>query len=80
MKDCTKCKYAAWERTKNDRLHPNGNGKCNFPYKIPKLPASMKWCVNAPKVAGGFINRHEELQEHCLFYQVKKRKNYGMGI
>jgi len=72
MKNCTKCKYANWERTKNGSLHPNGKGKCEYKYKIPKLPASMHWCLSRLKIAGGYINRREELKEHCLFYEAKK--------
>lgn len=69
MKNCTDCKYANWNRTKSGKLHPSGDGKCIYPYKVPKLPESMYWISQTnPTPAGGFINRREELKEHCVYF------------
>jgi hypothetical protein len=69
MKNCLGCKYAEWDRSKNGNLHPSGNGRCGFPYKVPQLPASMYWIMyEVPKPHGGFINRRESFAEHCPYY------------
>ena len=67
MKNCTKCKYAEWEKTKTGRLHPSGEGKCTYPYFFGKLPASMCW-INC-HVSGGNINRRIDLEEDCVYYE-----------
>ena len=67
MKNCTHCKYANWHRTQAGKLHPSGEGKCTFPWKLPPLPASMYW-MTGPSPYGGHINRREELKEHCTYY------------
>lgn len=67
MKDCTHCRYAEWKRTKSGKLHPSGDGRCKFPYGLPQLPASMYW-IGMPTPSGGWINRREELKQHCPYY------------
>ncbi len=71
MKTCDGCKHAAWRRTKADKLHPSGEGRCQYPYKAKPLPASMYWSWGNKPVepSGGYINRHEELPEHCVYYE-----------
>ena len=69
MKNCTKCKYAEWKRGNKGRLHPSGDGECKFPYKIPALPASKFWLSGIPFPSCGFINRREELKDHCVYYE-----------
>ena len=69
MKDCTHCKYAEWERTKNGALHPKGDGRCTYTVKIPPLPASQYWAYADPKIAGGAINRRLHLPAHCVYYE-----------
>lgn len=39
MKTCKGCKYADWRKTKAGKLHPTGDGKCAYEYKVPQLPA-----------------------------------------
>ena len=76
MKDCTHCKYAEWERTKNGALHPKGDGRCTYTVKIPPLPASQYWAWEAqghPKVLGGWINRRLHLLAHCVYYEAVPR-------
>jgi hypothetical protein len=68
MKDCTKCKYAEWERTTAGRLHPSGQGRCTYPWKMPQLPASMHWIGDAPVPWGGYISRKEGLETHCAYF------------
>jgi hypothetical protein len=64
------CQHAQWNKTKNGKLHPNGNGHCTYPYKIPPLPASMHWIFSqTPYACGGYINRKEELKEDCVYYE-----------
>ena len=71
MKNCTDCRYAKWERTKAGRLHPSGDGRCMYKYKVPPLPGSMYWRRN-PSPYGGYINRKKELKEHCPYYCKNK--------
>jgi hypothetical protein len=66
MKNCTDCKYADWYRTANGNLHPSGDGKCNYPYKVPALPAAMWWLDTEPTPDGGAINRRKELKDRLL--------------
>ena len=72
MKDCTKCKYAEWDRTVAGKLHPAGTGKCTYPYKVPKLPESMYWLRGAPIPSGGYILRKEWLEDDCVYYSRKR--------
>ena len=72
MKNCTKCKYAAWKHTNAGKLHPSGDGYCTYPYEVPILPASMYWAFwigsDFPAPMGGHINRKEELKEDCTYF------------
>ena len=67
MIDCTHCKYAEWHRTATGRLHPSGEGKCKFVFRLPLLPQSMYW-LTVPSPFGGWINRKKELNDHCAYY------------
>lgn len=67
MRDCTNCRYAEWERTAAGKLHPSGQGFCEYPWKMPKLPASMYW-LTEPSPMGGSISRRKELKDHCAYY------------
>jgi len=67
MKNCTECKHAKWDRCKNGNLHPSGDGKCNYPYKIPTLPQSMYWVIEQ-RPCGRHINRNKELKDHCVYW------------
>lgn len=72
MKNCTHCKHARWQKTEAGRLHPGGHGQCGYEVKLPKLPASMRWggMLNGPpRPAGGFINRRQELPDHCTYFE-----------
>lgn len=69
MKNCTDCKHAEWKRTASGKLHPSGDGRCRYPYKVPPLPASMRWYLDrAPAIFGGHINRRKWLSDHCAYY------------
>ncbi len=69
MKNCTHCTYANWQRTKAGKLHPSGDGKCEYKYDIPALPASMWWLGESPpKPYGGWINRKTEFKDHCVYF------------
>jgi len=68
MENCLKCKHAEWRKTKNGRLHPSGDGRCTYPYKIPELPAAKYWFSTIPSPHGGHINRREELISYCAYY------------
>lgn len=67
MKNCNGCKFAEWKKTDAGRLHPSGDGKCAYEYKMPALPACMYW-VSTQCPCGGYINRRRELKEHCAYY------------
>lgn len=73
MKDCNGCKYANWRKTAAGRLHPSGDGMCEFPWKMPPLPASRYFIGGAPKPSGGGINRREEFKDHCPHYQAESK-------
>jgi hypothetical protein len=74
VKDCTDCKHAAWRTTAAGKLHPSGDGKCSYPWKLPPLPASMYWISGGgPTPFGGRISRREPLKDHCTYYARKDR-------
>lgn len=68
MRTCKDCKYADWKRTKTGALHPSGEGRCRYPWKMPPLPASMFWSGVEPTVSGGMIFRNREFVDHCPYY------------
>lgn len=73
MKNCTHCKHAEWLRTAAGKLHPSGDGRCRYPWKMPALPASMYWIGGrSDSPCGGHINRRKELKDHCVYYSRKE--------
>lgn len=70
MKNCTECAHANWQRTKSGSLHPSGEGKCGKKIEIPQLPQAFYW-TSPPYLCGGYINRREELKDHCTYWQQK---------
>ncbi len=68
MKSCVGCCHANWKKTAAGKLHPSGDGRCGYVYKVPQLPASMYFINGEPKPAGGLINRREELNDHCPYF------------
>lgn len=68
MKDCTRCKWADWERTESGRLHQSGDGRCTKMVYFPQIPASYYWVGTVPKPSGGFINRRKSLRTHCPYW------------
>lgn len=77
MKNCTNCKHAEWGRTASGRLHPSGDGRCKYPWKMPPLPASMHWgwqFIRPPRPEGGNISRNKELADHCVYFKRKSGK------
>jgi len=73
MKTCVGCQYAVWKRTKAGRLHPSGDGRCAYEYKIPALPASM-YFIHKPTPCGGLINRHKGLTKPCAYWTSPQMK------
>ena len=69
MKNCMGCKYAEWYKTKSGRLHPNGEGKCLFEFKIPTLPACKYFVGGSPCICGGVIERKKDFKTDCAYYQ-----------
>jgi len=67
LKTCNGCKFADWKKTDGGKLHPSGDGRCTYEYKVPELPACMYW-INEQKPCGGRINRRVELKDHCAYY------------
>ena len=70
MKNCTDCKHAKWKRNAAGNLHPSGDGRCGFKFKMPPIPASMKWRTYMMPIEpyGGEINRRAELPDHCAHF------------
>lgn len=71
MTDCTHCKWAEWDRTESGRLHPSGDGRCRYPWRMPQLPASMYWIGSRhyPTPSGGYISRKDHLSKDCAYYK-----------
>ena len=70
MKNCTGCKFAKWQTTKAGKLHPSGDGRCEYKWVCPPLPAAMHWFRHiTPLPSGGHINRREDHKHHCPCYQ-----------
>lgn len=72
---CDGCKHAEWQRTKNGRLHPSGDGRCVYLRDHPldlRIPSSFYWgCwTMTPKPDGGYIERGVELDKYCEFYDA----------
>ena len=71
---CLGCTYANWNRTATGRLHPSGDGRCAYPWKMPPLPMSMYWLGQSPpRPLGGNISRKEELGDHCAYFLRKEK-------
>lgn len=72
MKNCINCKYSIWDKTKDGKLHPSGNGRCTFHIKMPQLPVSMYWIGGEPSPYGGSISREEEFKKDCACFVMIK--------
>jgi hypothetical protein len=68
VKTCKECKYADWDKTAMGRLHPSGDGKCRYQYKIPQAPKAFYFAGGTPVPCGGFINRKQEFKDHCVYW------------
>lgn len=71
MKNCTGCKHADWSRTKAGKLSSSGKGICNYPYRMPPLPAAVEF-FRAPVLTVGHINRRVDLPGHCTYWARKE--------
>lgn len=69
MKNCTNCKHANWAKTAAGKMHPSGDGKCTYPYKVPELPEAFYWIGQKPSPGGGMINRRRDLDDHCSYFK-----------
>ncbi len=76
-KTCVGCKFAAWDRTATGRLHPSGDGRCSYQYKLSQLPAAYSWIQGEPKPWGGWINRREALPTPCGLFQPEPATERG---
>ena len=59
---CNGCKYAEWKLTKNGKLHPSGEGRCNYLKLHPldfNIPAAFY--LEKPRISGGNIERGKEI-------------------
>ena len=74
MKSCLHCKYAGWRRTDSGKLHPSGDGRCTYDWKMPPLPQSMYWlgkiAPTMPYIVT--ISRKKELPDHCAYWTEDK--------
>ena len=73
MKNCNGCKYAEWKRTDAGRLHPSGDGKCTYEWKMPPLPQAMFFAGFKPRLLGGYISRKRELPDHCAYFAMVEK-------
>lgn len=75
MKTCMRCKYAEWKKTAAGKLHPSGDGRCLYVYRIPPVPACMYWIGGGdPVPCGGFINCRNQHKDHCPYWGEQKRE------
>jgi len=69
---CNGCKYAEWYKTKAGYLHPSGDGKCGYEYKVPPLPTALYWIGSPPIPSGQYIiNRRQKYRKykgHCPYW------------
>lgn len=72
MKNCTYCKYASLGKTAKGKLHPSGEGWCEYKFNIPARPQSMYWVGGKPNPCGGLINRRTDLKDHCAYFVRKE--------
>ena len=68
MKTCVGCKYADWKKTAAGRMHPSGEGRCTYEWKMPPLPGSMDWIFGQPAPVSLSISRRRALPDHCPYY------------
>lgn len=71
MKTCIKCRHANWKKTAKGKLHPSGDGRCEYKYFVPALPNSMYWLYwlgSGVIPLGGIINRKKEYNKDCPYY------------
>jgi hypothetical protein len=71
---CITCKYADWYKTKNDRLHPGGDGRCRWAMPAVNLPIAFYYIGQGdmhaiPTPSGGYINRKRS--KPCPAWEAK---------
>lgn len=74
MKICLHCKHAKWNKTATGRLHPSGDGRCIYPWKMPQIPACMYWIGVSPSPTGGYITRKSDRKDHCVYFAREEPK------
>jgi len=60
VNSCINCAHAVWVRTKNGRLHPNQEGRCDWKMPQIDIPMAFYYISNereVPKPSGGSIGR-----------------------
>lgn len=70
--NCLTCSLAEWFKTKVGRLHPSGEGRCNWKFVPPVIPAAFYYVGVgdmhiAPRPSGGHIRRSKPY-ENCACY------------
>ena len=72
---CTECKLAEWDRTKDGRLSPSGDGRCTWE-KTFRVAASTRLISKDARFFGGYICRkrdYEHPTKRCgVFQPIKK--------
>ena len=71
FENCTGCKYANWYRAVAG-LHPSGNGKCIFNWKINPLPAAFYFYTSPTPSRGKHQSPRKEFKEHCPMLRGQK--------
>lgn len=72
MKNCNGCKWAEWDKPKSGSLHPDGQGYCRYPVKIPDLPNGVEWASINYYHTG--ISKNKDFDKDCKFYEHIKMK------
>lgn len=68
---CLTCRFANWKRTANGRLHPSGDGRCEWVMPEIVMPKSRYWIGfgrGMPWPAGGQIERNDD--KDCAAFEA----------
>lgn len=73
---CLNCALAEWYKTKSGRLHPSGDGECQWRFEQRKIPKAFYYIGTydnhaAPAPSGGYINRRKAY-ENCATFEGRE--------
>lgn len=78
MSICRNCVHALWARTANGRLHPNGQGRCDYPMPVIEVPAVISgYYAKEPQpftvpISNRYIERNAQYPAACAKFSTTK--------